>query len=248
MELEDEPPVAAAVEEDDDEGNPSPYDLRDPLGPKCPQCQREMEPGASLCLRCGYNRRTRKKSGRRYEPLRREWESDRSLSQRLTLLAAAQGFHLLLGVACLLLFDTAMPAILSWLPMTGVLVFLLGTYDHILLTRDTKGRVKIVKQWRVGFFPLEPVETNVRGFEGIVSGPWLETGFLEWMIFIVLLFWGIVPGLFWYYAAIHNPQYMVALAQDHGHPEFYVYRGNNANQMNEIADAIAEASGLHRLG
>jgi hypothetical protein len=41
---------------------------------------------------------------------------------------------------------------------------------------------------------------------------------------------------------------MVALARDHGNPEVYVYRGRNANQMNEIADTLAQMADLRRLG
>jgi hypothetical protein len=250
MELDEEPIVEAEEASSDlsGEDDDSPYILRDKLGPTCPKCRNEMEHGAKVCLKCGYNRATRRKTQRRYEPMEREWESDRSLLMRLGFLAAAQAFHFFLGLVCLAFFDTFMPAIIAWFPMTALLLFILGTYDHIRLTRDAKGRVKLVKTSRFAFIPLVPEVTNVRGYEGVVSGPWHESGFLEWGVLIALLFWGLIPGFIWYWNAIHTPQYMVALARDHGNPEVYVFRGRNAAQMNEIADTLAQMAELRRLG
>jgi hypothetical protein len=249
MELDDEPVGNAEISgHDQDQDDDSPYILRDKLGPTCPQCRSEMQSGARVCVKCGYNRATRQKAKRRFEPMEREWESDRSLMTRIGFFAAAQAFHFSLGLLCLIFFDTFMPAIIAWFPMTGLLLFILGTYDHIRLNRDTKGRVKLIKTWRFAFVPLVPEVTNVRGYEGVVSGPWHQAGFLEWGVLIALLFWGLIPGFIWYWTVIHTPQYMVALARDHGNPEVYVYRGRNANQMNEIADTLAQMADLRRLG
>lgn len=240
MELAD----GSLTDEDDD----SPYDLCDKLGPTCPKCHVEMLPDAVVCVKCGFNRRTRKKAARRYEPMARVWESDRPLSQRLLFLAIAQGYHLLIGLLVYWLWGTFLPAIIAWFPLTAMLCFLLGTYDRIELTRDERGRVRITKQWRFAFVPLHPMTTDVRGYEGVVSGPWQEVGILEWFVLLSLLGWGIIPGLIWYYTAIHTPHFHVALALDHGHPSLYIYRGRNQDQMNDIADTLCAATGLQRLG
>ena len=100
---------------------------------------------------------------------------------------------------------------------------------------------------RAFFVPMAPATTEVRGYEGVVSGPWHDVGFLEWFVLISLLPWGVLPGLVWYYNAIHRPQFMVALAEDHGHAAVYVYRGRSAEQMNDIADALCKAASLRRL-
>jgi ribosomal protein L40E len=247
MELEEEPhrdqAISKIAEQDDD----SPYLLRDQRGSICPKCRSEMQPKAQLCLKCGYNQLTLRQVRRRFEPMQREWESERSLGSRLGLLASAQAFHFFLGWIFFLGFDTFVPAIIAWFPLTALLVFLLGTYDHILLKRDSRGRVKLVKTWRVCFIPLEPVVTNVRSYEGVVYGPWREPGFLEWGILLMLLFWGLLPGLIWYYNVFMTPQYMVALARNHGNPEVFVYRGRNVSQMNEMVDALVQMAGLARL-
>ncbi|NBO91321.1 MAG: hypothetical protein EBV06_03245 [Planctomycetia bacterium] len=244
-------PTIPRMELDDpstDDNDDKTYELRERLGERCPRCSMEMEVGAVACVRCGYNRKTRKKAARRYDPIHREWESDRSLSSRLMWLGAAQCFHAFLGLLCYWTFETFMPAIISWFPLTAMLCFLLGTYDKIILTRDTRGRVRIIKQWRFAFVPREPITIEVRGYEGIVTGPWLESGMLEWFVLLSLLAWGVIPGLIWYWTTINTPQFMVALAQDHGHAVEYVYRGRNRDQMNDMADAVAAASGLTRLG
>ncbi|MFQ3591669.1 MAG: hypothetical protein SNJ82_00570 [Gemmataceae bacterium] len=244
----DEEPVHAAALSDDEQEDDSLYRLQDKLGPSCPQCCHEMQVGSVVCLKCGFHRARRRKVKRRYQPMQREWESDHSFTTRVGLLAAAQVFHLFLGIMCWTLLDTYMPAIISWFPLTVLLLFILGTYDHIKLTRDREGGVQFIKTWRICFVPLVPVITNVRGYEGIVSGPWRDPGLLEWGVFLALLFWGLVPGFVWYWNVIHTPLYMVALAQDHGNPAIYVYRGHNSAQMNEIADTLARMAGLPRLG
>ncbi|MGL4552019.1 MAG: hypothetical protein ACRC33_12640 [Gemmataceae bacterium] len=243
MELDDAPEDVAAEESED-----GAYQLRDKLGPKCPKCKAELPEGGVVCVKCGYNRKTKKQAERRYTTIDREWESDRPLASRLMWLGAAQAFHVVLGVVCYWQFETVMPAVISWFPLTAMLCFLLGTYDRIRLTRDTKGRVRVEKQWRFAFVPLKPEKTDVRGYEGVVSGPWMETGVMEWYVLVSLLMWGIIPGLIWYWQTIASPHYMVALAQDHGRPEFYVYRGRNPAQVNEIAEAICSATGLERIG
>jgi hypothetical protein len=245
MELDgEEPDDVDVVDEDDDR----PYELREKLGPRCPKCKAELPPDGVVCVKCGFNRKTRKKAERTYQPIGRMWESDRTLANRLMLMGAAQGYHFFLGLMCYWFFGTFMPAIIAWFPLTGMLCFLLGTYDQITLTRDTRGRVRLIKQWRFAFVPMKPETVDVRGYEGVVSGPWMEVGVMEWVVLFSLLSWGVVPGVIWYWKAIHTPHYMVALAQDHGHAEYYVYRGRNGEQMNEIADAICAAASLPRLG
>jgi len=243
LSLDDVPRRAPEEEEDE-----SAYDLSRPVGPACPKCRREMERDDVVCTSCGYNRKTRKKMRRTYTTIRREWEADRSLANRLGWLAAAQGFHLVMGAIVYALAETWLPAIIMWFPLTLMLCFVLGTYSRIGLTRDERGRVVITKTWRAFFVPLAPEVIEVRGYEGVVSGPWLEVGFLEYIVLITLLPWGIVPGAVWYYYAIHQPHYMVALAQDHGQAGVYVYRGRSQEQTNEIANAVADAAGIRRLG
>jgi hypothetical protein len=238
----DEPESPSAAGDDDDD--PSPYFLADKELPTCPKCHKDMVPGAVLCTSCGFNLRTRKKAKKTYEPIARRWETDQTLSQRLMWLGAAQGLHVFLALLSSVVFDVGFwPFVVTWPVMTAMFSFVLGTYDTIELTRDTRGRAKITIVWRFFFVPTLPKETELRGFEGIVTGQWLDAGFWEWFICVSLLPLGVIPSIIYWYMAIYKPFFHVALAQDHGHAAVYVFRGHSVAQMNEIADAICGATG-----
>jgi hypothetical protein len=244
-------PLALELEEpgpDNTDEDASPYLLADKDLPTCPKCRKVMEPGSVLCASCGFDQRTRKKTIRTYETIARSWDCDIPFQTRLMYLGAAQGIHWLLALMLLASGNSAWPFVVTWPFLTAILCFVLGTYDRIDLDRDHKGRVKLTKQWRFCFFPLMPVTTEIRGFEGVTTGQWHDAGPLEWFIFFFLLFMAVIPALIFWYNAIHKQHFHVALARDHGHAEVWVYRGRDQDQMNEIADVLCNASGLRRIG
>jgi hypothetical protein len=204
-----------------------------------------MPLGAVLCTACGFNLKTRKKAGRTYEPVARSWEADMPLQMRLVWLAVGQGIHVFLALlATTNDWTDVKPFLVTWPLLTGMLCFVLGTYDRIDLTRDTRGRVKVTIAWRFCFYPVKPREIEVRGFEGVTTGQGYDAGFLEWVVFFSLLVAGVIPGLLWWYFAIYKPYYHVALARDHGHAEEYLYRGHSPEMMRDIATAVCNAAGL----
>jgi hypothetical protein len=241
----DEPTGEPANDPDEDD---SPYLLAEKQRPTCPKCRREMEHGATLCTSCGFNLQTRKKASRTYDPIARSWVTDLSLTKRLMLVGAGQVLHIVLATISSSVLGTDIWAFfISWPLFIGVLCFVLGTYDTIQLTRDTRGRVKITIVWRFFFVPTMPQVTDVRGFEGVVTGPWMDAGFWEWFVALSLLPLGIIPSIIWWYVAIFRETYHVALAQDHGHAAVYVYRGHSQEQMLDIEYAICSASGLRNV-
>jgi hypothetical protein len=243
LELDESEPMGV-VEEDDDE--PDPYMMADRDVPRCPKCHKDMTVGAVVCVSCGFNLRTRKKAKRSYQPIARSWESDMSLTTRLFWLGAFQAFHAVLTGSALM-SGNGWPFMVAWAPMTAILCFVLGTYERIDLTRDSRGRVTLTKRWRFCFVPLAPQETEVQGFEGVINGQWNDTGLFEWLVFLSLLCLGVIPAFIWWYNAIYKNYYHVALARDHGHAEVYVYRGRTEQQMHEIAAAVCEATGLRNV-
>ncbi len=245
LELDEGQPLGLAAEEDEEEAPP--YELVDRDLPRCPRCYKDMPVGGVLCASCGFNLRTRKKVTRTYEPISRSWDTDMSLTTRLICLGGFQGFHLFLTL-CAAVGGFATPFLVAWVPLTLIVCFVVGTYDHIDLRRDTRGRVTIERRWRFCFIPLQPEVTEVRGFEGVVCGGWNDAGGLEWAILISLLCLGLLPALIWWYLAIYLNHYHVSLARDHGHAEVTVYRGRSEEQMHEIARAVCNATGLRVLG
>jgi hypothetical protein len=243
MEL-DEPETLGVA---DDEDDPSPYLLADREMPRCPKCHKDLTADdAVVCVKCGFNLRTRKKATRTYEPIDRSWESDMPLSTRLMWLGAFQVFHLLLTVFASL-GGFATPFLVAWWPLTAILCFVLGTYERVGLTRDNRGRVTLIKRWRFCFVPMTPQVVEVRGFEGVVNGRCNDTVMWDWLVCVMLLCVGVIPAFIWWYNAIYKSTFHVALTLDHGHAEVYVYRGRNEEQMHDITRVLCDAAGLRNI-
>ena len=49
----------------------------------------------------------------------------------------------------------------TFLVLTVMLGFLFGTFDRIHLTRDSRGRVRLIKTWRICFFAQSPKSIDV---------------------------------------------------------------------------------------
>jgi hypothetical protein len=245
LELDEPQPLALAPSEEEEETTP--YEPVDHDLPRCPRCRKDMPVGAVLCASCGFNLRTRKKATRTYEPIARTWDTNITLTIRLVCLGTAMGFHLLLtGLAAI--GGNATPFLLAGVPLTAILCFVLGTFDRLDLTRDTRGRVTLTRRWRVCFVPIKPQVTEVHGFEGVVIGQWNDAGAIEWAILISLLCLGLIPALIWWYVAIYCNHYHVSLARDHGFSEVHVYRGRSEEQMHDVTKTLCQASGLRVLG
>ncbi len=238
-------PAVDEAEDKDDAEDSSPYDLVGADDVKCPKCCLMLPPGSVLCVRCGFHLQKRKKVTRTYQPMERVWETNGSYQVRLNLFLTCEAFFGILGLSGVVSGKADLGMFLfSFLTLSAMLAFLLGTFDRIHLTRDTRGRVQLIKTWRVCFFPLTPRSIHVWGFEGISSGqhrpvsPWDS-----WLLYGLLPL-GIIPALIWWYLVFYKITYHVALNRDHGYPAYLVYSGWNANKMKEIAYALRDASGL----
>ena len=244
LSLDDVEPLALSNEDEEDE---SPYLMADKDIPLCPKCRKPMEIGSVLCAACGFDTKTRKKAKRTYEPIARSWETNQTLGQRLKWFGVAEGVHWTMAVVAVLGGWEVWPWFVGWPLLTGMLVFILGTYERVEIVRDARGRAETTSYWRFAFYPMAPKTTELHGFEGVTTGQDQEVGFFEWMIFASLLFAAVVPALVWWYQVIHKPNFHVALAVDHGHAEVYVYRGKSEEQMREIGQVLVNASGLRML-
>jgi hypothetical protein len=196
-------------------------------------------------VRCGFHLQKRKKIAKIYKPIDRVWETNLPLPTRLTAFCVFEVLALVLGLIGVFWGGANLGVFLgSYLGLTMMVAFLLGTFDRIRLTRDARGWVRLVKTWRVCFIPLKPKAIDVRGYEGILSGQHRDVSVWEYGIFFVLLFFAIIPGLIWWYLAIYKIAYQVSLSRDHGFPACIVYSGGSAKQMKEIAYALRNATGL----
>ncbi len=241
LSLEDAEPLDMVEEEE------SPYLLADKDIPLCRKCRKPMEIGAVLCTACGFDTKKRKKAKRTYEPIARSWETNLTMKQRLMWLGIAQGVHWSLAIVGMLGGISAWPFFVAWPLLTGMLVFILGTYECVQIVRDERGRAEVISTWRFAFYLLAPKTTEVIGFEGVTMGQSNEAGVVEWMICGSLLCVAVIPALVWWYNVIYKPDFHVALAVNHGHAEVYVYRGKSEEQMHEIGRVLVDAGGVRML-
>jgi hypothetical protein len=238
------PSVDSPSEEDED--NSSPYAVEGADDVKCPECCMMLPPGSVLCVRCGYHLTKRKKFAKTYQPIDRMWDTNGSRQGRLTLFWCIELVSLVLGLIGVFVAGADLGVFIgSFLGLTVMLGFVVGTFDRIQLTRDTRGRVRLTKTWHIFFFARPPQATAVIGYEGIASGRHRDLGNWDWLIFFILFASGLIPGLIWWYFAIHKVTFHASLSRDHGYPAYVVYSGWDEMQMKEIAYALRDATGLH---
>jgi hypothetical protein len=231
------------VSNDDD--NADPYTTADRDLPICPKCRKQMEEDAVVCVSCGFDVRKRKKIAKSYEVIARAWDSTLSLRTRMICAGLVSGFVLMLGLIVNLVDESDPVPFLMWFPLFNLgLVFVLGTFERVILIRNDSGRSTLTRQWRVCFLAIRAKDYSVRGYGSIVTAQLAETSLWEWFIFSSLLFSGVLPGLLFWYFVIHKPYFYVALTQDHGHPELFVYRGRSEQQMRDVRDTLIKATGL----
>ena len=115
------------------------------------------------------------------------------------------------------------------------LAFLLGTYSRVNLARNTKGQIKLTKTWRAFFYELPTTQLKLSQYEGIATGHMHYITWLDWFLLLLLLVCFFVPGLIWFYLSFFRVTFFVALAKDHGSPDYFLYRGFNEELMKEMS-------------
>lgn len=122
--------------------------------------------------------------------------------------------------------------------------FIFGTYERVRVRRNRKGQAEIIITWRACFIPLTPKKVNWRDQEQVVFGHYDATGITDWWICLILLGWGCIPGIIWWWCVIRSDRFFTALSRDHGAPNIYLYRGMNEATAREIAQVTTDATGL----
>ncbi len=230
--------------EDDEWGNSDPYAVAGGDVKLCPACQKELAPGAALCVACGYHLHERKRVAQTYAPIQRSWETDYTLAQRLTVFGILLGVTLVGGASATAAGAGAGVFAGSVFLFCLMGSFLLGTYARLEVERTSKGKVRLTKMWRACFIPLPAHPIDWRSHESIVTGQAREVDFWEWLVLTFLLIGGIIPGIIWWYFTMHKVRFHAALATDHGYPSVYLFEGWSEAQMQDIAHTVADATHL----
>jgi hypothetical protein len=214
---------------------------------RCPGCGGGLPAGAVLCIHCGLDLRQGKQRTRTYTPIQRRWEPGLTLRQRLLLFTLMQvvGAPIFIWVA--VRDQDVLGTAVAWVLYALLTSFLTGTYNHLDIERNTRGRVRLRRTWHFCFFPLSPRTIPWQQYEGVVTRTARRVGLEDWLVVIAFAFLGLIPGLLWWYYAIEKDRYLVALAQNHGFPEEILYFGPQMSVMEELADLITTATNLPRL-
>jgi predicted RNA-binding Zn-ribbon protein involved in translation (DUF1610 family) len=215
---------------------------------KCPSCSKVLTKDATLCPHCGFNLETGKKAVRVYEPLELHWDAGLPLRRRLVLFVIAECPAVALTLTGLFLGEYPGQFVTSWLVFTALLAFLLGTFDRLNLTRNKRGRVVLTQTWRVLFFARPTTAIALGEYEGVVTNLSHDVGILDWIILGIALMSGIIPGVIWWFWAMQQDTFQVALAKDHGYPERILYRGWSESRAKEIAQTLHDVGGLPHVG
>jgi hypothetical protein len=228
-----------------EDADDTPYKMTGGVQRNCPECLRPLEPKAVLCVACGYHLQRRKKVTRTFKPLERHWESGPTLAVRWRSYLICVGIASVLGLPVALLDGELWSYLLgSWLMLVVLLAFILGTFDEMDLQRNEKGKITLTKTWRVCFVKQRPEKLPLGQFQGVVTGRLYEPGFWTWCLFVLMLLWGILPGLIWWYVAIHKEVVYVALGKTRGGVDRYIYRGWDEEKMVEIAQLVKDVAEL----
>ncbi len=229
--------------DDEDDGRPYRVPGLDAVR-SCPQCRRDIPRDSVLCTLCGYNLQTGKKAKQEFDPVERDWQGGWPLNVRRGLFFAAAAVYLIACVASVAAGAPVFGALFPFLLFTAMTAFLLGTYDHIHLTRNKKGRVRLTKTWTVCFFRRPPKEVDVNDYGGLSYGPMDETSIMEWLILLIMIGVFIIPGLLWFYFVFIRTTFQIALTKQHGHDELVLYRGSNEKLVLDIAQTLRKVARL----
>jgi hypothetical protein len=170
------------------------------------------------------------------------WEAGWPLAKRRQCFLLGQAVWVPMGLLGAYFMASPWAFLGPWLGFTLIMGFLLGTFDQVHLTRSKRGVVQITHAWRI-FFRLRPAEAyRISEFEGVVTGKARGADFWDWVMCFLLFGMGIVPGVLWFYYAILQDSFFVALAKDHGHPSVRLYQGWDEAHMKNIARTICTAA------
>ena len=208
---------------------------------RCPNCQRSMADDGVLCVACGYNIDTGAQAMRVFEPVLRSWEGALSCRSRLLLMGIGEVLGLLALVGAFFA-DILIAGLVSWVGLNALLLYLLGTFDRIDISRTRRGYVNVTKTWRFCFVPRKPKHIVLQHYAGVVTGMRNDVDGWDMLVLGTMLAMGIVPGIVWWYCVFHRDEFYVGLTQAHGSLALELYRGWNEAQTREIAKVIRDVA------
>jgi len=214
---------------------------------RCPNCSNDLEPYVKICERCTFNLETGQVPVKVYKEVKYHWEAGWPRQRRWLTFLIAQGIFIFLSVVGVIVNGEFFVYLGSWPVFTGMVSFLLGTFDVVDLARDTRGKATLTKTWYVCFFRRPTQRIRVNEYEAVKTGMAREVDFWDWFLAAMLFGWGCVPGILWWMFVIHPDNFYAALCKDHGSTELLLYRGLSQERVEEIAKTVRDVCQLPAL-
>jgi hypothetical protein len=194
---------------------------------ECPKCRADCAVEAVVCLGCGFNFQTGRQHRTRREPFHASWQSFLSFGARWLLFGIAE--VLLLAA---FLFGWRVGILVFGLGTIGLAV-ILGTFQHITLSRSPEGKVALRIQRWVCFYPSFNQTLNLKQYKHVVlgySGPSEDDsrgirGMLR-------------------DSDDYSESYALSIVRIDGESRT-ICRGMDEAEAREIADTICKVAGLH---
>jgi predicted RNA-binding Zn-ribbon protein involved in translation (DUF1610 family) len=220
----------------------------------CPVCRGELPLDATFCVHCGTDLITgevvREKTVRGFTNV---YEEAFPLAVRLRLFIVLQIVNL--PLLALMIIATGQ----SWTSTTSLVsnffghiihvalqAFLVGSFDTLIVKRNSKGQAWVTRIRRIAFFKLPEAKIPWKKSINVGIVPTHGQGYLGLIIFLYLLTLGCLPGLIFYFVVMRPERFQVCLCDVYGGVDEIVFRTRSLEWANEITGAIAEATGLHR--
>lgn len=251
------PYLEGTQDEDDDR----PYGVEGDGLIRCPECQGELPSDAAFCVHCGTHlddgRKARPKKKRTYTEIDREFGEGFPLPTRLALMGVVLLLNVVLTVAAVVAVaedkkvDKAGIATggVVFLINSGLQAFIIGSYSTLRVQRNERGKGTLTVTRRFCFLPTSPVTVEWKSLVGVGRLATHSGGIIDWVTCVYLLVAaGCLPGILFWWFALKPERYHVVLCNLYGGVEETLFRGKNQQQAEEIADVVAEATGLESRG
>jgi hypothetical protein len=122
--------------------------------------------------------------------------------------------------------------------------FLVGTFQRLNMTRNQKGKVALTTTWRYAFIagPSESVKWKEHDEITITR----ENDFdpISWAFVFILLGYGCLPGVAFWYFVVRPDKFTVSLCKDHGSPTTPIFRTTNEERAKEVMRTVADVTTL----
>jgi hypothetical protein len=245
-----EPLLRGTQEEHDDDALP--YTVPGDGVKKCEFCNGELPLDATFCVHCGTDLKTGEATTDRvYKVVNRFWEEGYSFELRLRVFIVLQFVNALFTVLTMIATKQSLSDLTALLTNLlgnlfhiGLQAFLLGSYDSILIRRNSRGAATLTRFRRIAFLKLAPQKIPWKA--SIATGVMAthQPGYVSWFVMVYLCTLGCLPGLVFYFVVIRPDRYLVALTDVYGHVEDVVFRTTSRERAEEVCEAVANATSL----